>query len=79
MRDYLEGSRTHNSNLPSSNVLQFITEGGTIISARPSGTEPKIKFYASSRSPVDTDLETARRRVKKNLEEIQRFIQDISG
>jgi len=35
--------------LPKSNVLQFITEGGSKISARPSGTEPKIKFYMSVR------------------------------
>lgn len=33
--------------LPKSDVLQFITEEGSIISARPSGTEPKIKFYCS--------------------------------
>ena len=33
--------------LPKSNVLQFITATGTKISARPSGTEPKIKFYFS--------------------------------
>lgn len=33
--------------LPKSNVLQFITEDGSKISARPSGTEPKIKFYFS--------------------------------
>lgn len=33
--------------LPKSNVLQFLTEDGTKISARPSGTEPKIKFYFS--------------------------------
>jgi phosphoglucomutase len=33
--------------LPKSNVLQFILEDGTHISARPSGTEPKIKFYFS--------------------------------
>ena len=32
---------------PSSNVLQFITEDGSKISVRPSGTEPKIKFYFS--------------------------------
>ena len=36
-----------NIQLPKSNVLQFITEDGTKISARPSGTEPKIKFYFS--------------------------------
>ncbi len=40
-------------NLPKSNVLQFITADGTKISARPSGTEPKIKFYFS----VNTLLE----------------------
>ncbi|WP_316829381.1 phospho-sugar mutase [Pedobacter aquatilis] len=32
---------------PKSDVLQFITEDGSIVSARPSGTEPKIKFYCS--------------------------------
>jgi len=32
---------------PKSDVLQFITDDGSIISARPSGTEPKIKFYCS--------------------------------
>lgn len=31
--------------LPKSDVLQFVTEDGCVISARPSGTEPKIKFY----------------------------------
>jgi phosphoglucomutase len=36
-----------NIQLPKSTVLQFITEDGTKISARPSGTEPKIKFYFS--------------------------------
>jgi phosphoglucomutase len=39
--------------LPKSNVLQFITADGSKISARPSGTEPKIKFYFS----VNTKLE----------------------
>lgn len=39
-------------NLPKSNVLQFVTRDGSIISARPSGTEPKIKFYFSVRQVV---------------------------
>lgn len=39
--------------LPVSNVLQFITEDGSIVSVRPSGTEPKIKFYCS----VNTELQ----------------------
>ena len=33
--------------LPASDVLQFITVDGDVISVRPSGTEPKIKFYCS--------------------------------
>ena len=41
--------------LPKSNVLQFVLGDGTSISARPSGTEPKIKFYFS----VNTKLENA--------------------
>ena len=40
-------------NLPKSNVLQFITDDGSLISARPSGTEPKIKFYFSVKEPLD--------------------------
>ena len=38
--------------LPKSDVLQFITADGSIISARPSGTEPKIKFYCSVNAPL---------------------------
>ena len=40
-------------NLPKSNVLQFITEDGSLISARPSGTEPKIKFYFSVKEKLE--------------------------
>ncbi len=39
--------------LPSSNVIQLVTENDTLVTARPSGTEPKIKFYFSVRMPVD--------------------------
>lgn len=54
VRDY-ENSETTNMktgekskiDLPKSDVLQFITADGDVISARPSGTEPKIKFYCS--------------------------------
>lgn len=49
--DYLETDKT---NLPQSNVLQFITDKGTKVTARPSGTEPKIKFYFS----VQHDLQS---------------------
>ena len=39
--------------LPKSNVLQFVLEDGSKISARPSGTEPKIKFYFSVKTKLD--------------------------
>jgi len=41
--------------LPSSNVLQFILENGSVITVRPSGTEPKIKFYFSVNIPVENE------------------------
>lgn len=44
---------TETIDLPSSNVLQFFTEDGSIISARPSGTEPKIKFYCSVNAKLE--------------------------
>ena len=40
--------------IESSNVLQFFTEDGTKVSARPSGTEPKIKFYVSVVEPLES-------------------------
>ena len=43
--------------LPKSNVLQFITEDGSKISARPSGTEPKIKFYFSVHTKLNNKSE----------------------
>jgi phosphoglucomutase len=47
--------------LPKSNVLQFALADGTKISARPSGTEPKIKFYFSVNTPLASvaDFESA--------------------
>ncbi|ACU04538.1 phospho-sugar mutase [Pedobacter heparinus] len=49
--DLESGIRTE-LELPKSDVLQFITEDGSIVSARPSGTEPKIKFYCSVNAPL---------------------------
>ena len=39
--------------LPASNVVQLVTEQNTLVTVRPSGTEPKIKFYFSVRMAVD--------------------------
>lgn len=62
--------------LPKSNVLQFILEDGSSISARPSGTEPKIKFYFS----VNTKLASAAEFDKVNAaldEKIKAVIADM--
>ena len=67
---------TYKIDLPKSNVLQFITEDGSKISARPSGTEPKIKFYFS----VNTNLEKREDFDTKNAEleaKIQAIIVDM--
>jgi phosphoglucomutase len=48
----LETGASWKIDLPASNVLQFVLEDGSKISARPSGTEPKIKFYFSVRDKL---------------------------
>jgi len=63
-------------NFPKSNVLQFFTEDGTKISARPSGTEPKIKFYFSvneslpSRDAFDAVNKNLDRKIDEIIEEL---------
>jgi len=62
--------------LPKSNVLQFILADGSSISARPSGTEPKIKFYFS----VNTKLKNAAEFEKTSAaldEKIKAIISDM--
>lgn len=63
--------------LPSSNVLQFITEDGAIISARPSGTEPKIKFYCSVNDTIATVHEYPFVQ-KKLMNKIDQIMEELS-
>ena len=63
--------------LPKSNVLQFMTADGSKISARPSGTEPKIKFYFSVHTTLA--LKEAYDDTFAGLDQkIQRIIKDMS-
>lgn len=57
---------------PKSNVLQFITENGSKISARPSGTEPKIKFYFSVNDTLNSkeDFDKADKMLEKRIDNI---------
>ncbi|MCA6462311.1 MAG: phospho-sugar mutase [Chitinophagaceae bacterium] len=63
--------------LPKSNVLQFITADGSKISARPSGTEPKIKFYFSVNAPLPNKeaYETVLEQLKSKIDHIIRDMQ----
>ena len=63
--------------LPKSNVLQFMTADGSKISARPSGTEPKIKFYFSVHTTLSS--KEAYDHIFAELDQkIQRIIKDMS-
>jgi phosphoglucomutase len=53
----LETNETSAIELPKSNVVQFTTDQGTKITARPSGTEPKIKFYVSVKGELENAAE----------------------
>lgn len=63
--------------LPKSNVLQFITDDGSKISARPSGTEPKIKFYFSvktglaSKEAFDATFAVLEDKIKRIIADMQ--------
>jgi phosphoglucomutase len=72
--DMNSGARQKNIALPSSNVLQFVCGDGSIITARPSGTEPKIKFYASCRGEPQAPLADGRAAVKAKIEAIRKEI-----
>jgi phosphoglucomutase len=68
----LLSGNTEQITLPKSNVLQFITEDGSKISARPSGTEPKIKFYFSVNTGLASpeQFEEAQQKAKDKIKQI---------
>jgi phosphoglucomutase len=71
--DILKGTKT-SIDLIKSDVLQFFLADGTKISIRPSGTEPKIKFYFS----VNTKLES-RDKFEKTDKILDKRINDLIG
>ena len=72
----LQTGETWKLNLPKSNVLQFITAKGSKISARPSGTEPKIKFYFSVNTELK-DRESFDQKYQMLQEKINGIIKDM--
>jgi len=84
IRDYLKqestdlrtGAKT-SLDLPKSNVLQFLLEDGSKISVRPSGTEPKIKFYFSVVDKLNKqkDYKTVKAKLEEKILNIKRELQ----
>ncbi|WP_018614996.1 phospho-sugar mutase [Segetibacter koreensis] len=72
----LQSGNVWDIELPKSNVLQFILEDGSKISARPSGTEPKIKFYFSVKTHLES-VEKFEETQKKMDDKIQAIIKDL--
>lgn len=71
--DCMSGERTP-LDLPKSNVLQFLLQDGSKISVRPSGTEPKIKFYFSVNDRLEKkeDYKKAKEKLDEKILNIQR-------
>jgi len=86
MRDYLKGEirdmesgTTSPTHLPKSNVIQFYLADGSKVTARPSGTEPKIKFYFSLHTEIrgKQDFEEKKALLDRRIEELKEaFIDD---
>lgn len=78
-RDLTTGKVTPIENIEKSNVLQFITADRTIVSVRPSGTEPKIKYYFGIREPLDTmeDFNEVEARLDAKIEQMKKELKLI--
>jgi len=65
-------------NLPKSDVLQFFTEDGTKISVRPSGTEPKIKFYFGIKAELNdiADFDSVNEGLNNRLSELGKLFSE---
>lgn len=86
VKDYLTGEsldvksgRKTPIDMEKSNVLQFITADSTIVSIRPSGTEPKIKFYFGVRGELccEDKFEETRQTMERKIESIKQEIKLI--
>lgn len=79
VRDYLAETSTdvltgevHGTGLPKSNVMYYKTENGCVVVARPSGTEPKIKFYILANGQDETEA-------RSNAVECTHSLEDMLG
>jgi phosphoglucomutase len=85
IKDYKDGTvltlannkREKSINLPPSNVLQFVMSAGTVVTVRPSGTEPKIKFYASCCGKAGAPLAASRAEVEARAAKLSEAIKAL--
>jgi phosphomannomutase len=79
-RKHADG-RTEPLTLPKSNMMAFDLEGGSRIIARPSGTEPKIKFYFDVREPIaeGEEVRAAEARADARMQELKKAFSRLAG
>jgi len=76
-KNLVAGTEEKITYLPSSNVLQFILSDGSKITMRPSGTEPKIKFYFSVKEKVEGNtLPDRKASIRKKLDSLKKDFLD---
>jgi phosphoglucomutase len=85
LRDFSDGSTTNletgekvqDIDMPSSNVLQFVMTDGSLVTARPSGTEPKIKFYGSCCVKPCGDLSEAKKTTSALIKSVEACVEAL--
>lgn len=77
MRDLTTGQVGSGPDLPPSDVLQFALAEGGVVTVRPSGTEPKIKLYASCGAEPGADPGAAKAAVGARMHDIERALEHI--
>lgn len=74
--DLVKNEKQPMTEIPKSNVLIYYTEDGTKVAIRPSGTEPKIKFYFSVRGKIASENEFVTE-IEKLNEKIEQIKKDL--
>lgn len=75
----LTSGKTSSLDFPTSDVIQFYLEDGTKVSVRPSGTEPKIKFYISVHTKLASknDFPAATKKLTEKIQGVEQYLQSV--
>lgn len=81
MTDYSRGQEDRPRWLPATSLVALDLEGGSRVLARPSGTEPKLKFYADLRFDVAsaTDARARRPSARREAERLAASLAEVMG